>query len=276
MDVSVVDRNGRPVPDLTAQDFTLSVDGKPRQIASAEFISIAATPEAVPARAAEYSSNAGAAGGRLIMLVVDSGNIGIGRGKTAFEAARRFIGTLNRADRVALVVLPRVGPQVEFTTNHALVQSLLEKVAGQGNDDLGPRRVTVSEALALQGNDRTAVRDVVARECSTEVATTLIESCLQRIQGEAGQLLLSLRERSRNSLVILRAPVRQDGHGQYAEDDRPAVRGHAARFASPTSRGSAPAPRPRRSFSTSCSSTTPRSMPRPSGCRRRRRRTGTS
>ena len=63
VDVSVVDRNGRPVPDLTAQDFTLLVDGKPRQIASAEFISIAATPEAVPARSLEYSSNAGAAGG---------------------------------------------------------------------------------------------------------------------------------------------------------------------------------------------------------------------
>ena len=204
VDVSVVDRNGRPVPDLTAQDFTLSVDGKPRQIASAEFISIAATPEAAPARTVEYSSNAGAAGGRLIMLVVDGESIGIGRGKSAFEAARRFIGTLNRADRVALVVLPRVGPQVEFTANHALVQSLLDKVAGQGTDDQGPRRVGLSEALALQGNDRTVARDVVARECGTEVAITLLESCLQRIQGEASQLLLSVRERSRNSLVVLR------------------------------------------------------------------------
>jgi VWFA-related protein len=204
VDVSVVDKNGRPVPDLTAQDFTLSVDGKPRQIASAEFISIAATPEAGPARTAEYSSNAGAAGGRLIMLVVDSESIGIGRGKTAFDAARRFIGALNRADRVALVVLPNVGPQVEFTTNHALVQSLLDMVAGHATDDLGPRRVGLSEALALQGNDRTVARDVVARECGTETATTLIDSCLQRIQGEAAQLLMSVRERSRNSLVVLR------------------------------------------------------------------------
>ena len=204
VDVSVVDRNGRPVPDLTAQDFTLSVDGKPRQIASAEFISIAATPEAAPARTVEYSSNAGAAGGRLIMLVVDAESIGIGRGKAALEAARRFIGTLNRADRVALVVLPNFGPQVEFTTNHALVQSLLGKVAGHGTDDLGPRRVSLSEALALQGNDRTTARDVVARECGTETATTLVDSCLQRIQGEAAQLLLLARERSRNSLVVLR------------------------------------------------------------------------
>jgi hypothetical protein len=72
VDVSVIDRNGRPVPDLTSQDFTLSVDGKPRQIAAAEFISIAAAPAAEPARTVEYSSNVGAAGGRLIMLVVDA------------------------------------------------------------------------------------------------------------------------------------------------------------------------------------------------------------
>ena len=204
VDVSVVDRNGRPVPDLTPQDFSLSVDGKPRTIASAEFISIAATADTVPARSVEYSSNAGAATGRLIMLVVDADNIGIGRGKTAVDAARRFIGTLNRADRVALVVLPGVGPQVEFTTNHALVQSMLDKVAGHGTDELGPRRVGLSEALALQGGDRTAVRDIVSRECGADPAPTLIESCLQRIQGEASQLLMSARERSRNSLVALR------------------------------------------------------------------------
>jgi VWFA-related protein len=204
VDVSVVDKDGRPVADLAAQDFTLSVDGRPRRIASAEFVSIANTVEPAPVRAAEYSSNAGAAGGRLIMLVVDADSIGIGRGKSALEAARRFVGTLNRADRVALVVLPGGGPQLEFTTNHALVQSLLAKVAGRGTDELGPRRIGLSEALALQGNDRTATREVVARECGADAAPTLIESCMQRILSEAGQLLMSVRERTRNSLVALR------------------------------------------------------------------------
>jgi VWFA-related protein len=204
VDVSVVDKDGRPVADLAAQDFTLSVDGRPRRIASAEFVPIVSSVEPAPARAVEYSSNAGAAGGRLVMLVVDADSIGIGRGKTALEAARRFVGTLNPADRVALVVLPGVGPQAEFTTNHALVQSLLGKVAGRGTDGLGPRRIGLSEALALQGNDRTATREVVARECGADPAPTLIESCMQRILGEAGELLMSVRERSRNSLVSLR------------------------------------------------------------------------
>jgi VWFA-related protein len=204
VDVSVVDKSGSPVSTLTAQDFALTVDGKSRRIASAEFISIAETVDAAPARLVEYSSNAGAAGGRLIMIVVDAENIGIGRGKTAFESARRFVGTLNRADRVALVVLPGVGPQLEFTTNHALVQSQLARVAARGTDELGPRRIGLSEALALEGNERTAIRDVVARECGGDPAPTLIESCMQRMQGEAASLLMSARERSRNSLIALR------------------------------------------------------------------------
>ena len=206
VDVSVIDKNGSPVSTLTADDFTLSVDGKPRRIGSAEFISIVDTPvaETAAAKPVEYSSNAGAAGGRLIMLVVDSEGIGIGRGKTAFEAARRFVATLNRADRVALVVLPALGPQLEFTTNHDLVQSLLARVAARGTDELGPRRIGLAEALALEGTDRTGVRDVVARECGADPAPTLIESCMQRIQGEGAALLMSVRERSRNSLFALR------------------------------------------------------------------------
>src|SRR5688572_20262521 len=42
VDVNVIDRNGRPVRDLGAADFTLSVDGRPRKIASAQFISVTA------------------------------------------------------------------------------------------------------------------------------------------------------------------------------------------------------------------------------------------
>jgi VWFA-related protein len=204
VDVSVVDKNGSPVSDLTVEDFTLSVDGRSRRIASAQFISIVESAEPAPPRQVEYSSNAGAAGGRLIMLVIDAENIGIGRGKTAFEAARRFIGTLNRADRVALIVLPGVGPQLEFTTNHALVQSMLATVAARGTDEFGPRRIGLAEALALEGGDRSGIRDIVSRECGADPAPTLIESCMQRMQGEAAGLLMSARERSRNSLFALR------------------------------------------------------------------------
>src|SRR6188472_1530743 len=94
VDVNVLDKSGRPVSDLAVDDFTLTVDGKPRRVASAQFISVERAIETAPPKPLEYTSNAGAAGGRLIMLVIDAGNIGAGRGKPAIDAARRFLATL--------------------------------------------------------------------------------------------------------------------------------------------------------------------------------------
>lgn len=203
VDVSVVDKTGRQVSDLTAQDFTLSVDGRARRIASAQFISIQRAIEEPP-QPVEYSSNAGAAAGRLIMLVVDSENIGAGRGKGAIDAARRFLGTLNRADRVALIVLPGLGPQLEFTSNHAMVQAMLVNVVGQATDDIGPKRVGISEAIAIQRNDRLVTEEVLSRECSLNPSPTFAQGCMQQITAEADQLLTIARFRTRNSLVALR------------------------------------------------------------------------
>src|SRR5436190_4233006 len=125
VDVNVVDKDGRPVTDLGAEDFTLMVDGKPRRIASAQFISVDRAIDSAPPKPMEYATNAGTQAGRLVMIAVDSTNIGVGRGKAAIQAAKRFVGTLNKSDRVALVTLPGAGPQIEFTANHAIVQTLL-------------------------------------------------------------------------------------------------------------------------------------------------------
>src|SRR4051812_32440371 len=101
VDVNVVDRNGRPISDLGGQDFSLKVDGKARRIASAQFIGVTRNVEREPINP-DYSENPKIAGARLIMLVVDQGNIGASRGKYAIDAARRFIGRLSPADRVGL------------------------------------------------------------------------------------------------------------------------------------------------------------------------------
>ena len=204
VDVSVLDKTGRPVTDLTAEDFTLAVDGKPRRIASAQFVSVERAIESAPPKPAEYDSNTGAAGGRLFMLVIDAGNISQGSGKPAVEAARRFVGRLNRADRVALVTIPGVGPQVDFTSNHAVVQTLLEGVVGQADDRYGPQRVGIAEALEFQRGDQRTIAAVVERECPPDPIAVMRDSCVQELTGEAGRLLSMARERTRNSMTALR------------------------------------------------------------------------
>ena len=204
VDVSVLDRNGRPVSDLTDKDFTLEVDGKPRRIASAQFISAERAIETAPPKPIEYDTNSGAVGGRLFMLVVDAGNISAGRGKSAVEAAKRFVGRLNRSDRVALVTIPGAGPQIDFTAHHALVQTLLERVAGQASDPHRAQRVGIAEALAFQRGDQMMINAVVDRECSTDLMSITREACLQQLTGEADLLIVAARDRTRNSMTALR------------------------------------------------------------------------
>src|SRR6185436_11384038 len=165
VDVSVVDKDGRPVEGLRAADFVLTVDGRPRTIGSAQYIATArdaVQPDPAPSH---YSSNAGSAGGRLVMLVIDQGNIGTARGKYATEAASRFISRLNPSDRVGLQTLPGAGPQIDFTANHALVKTMLQNIVGQSPSDHGSSKIGLAEALALERGNEQLIAEVVDREC---------------------------------------------------------------------------------------------------------------
>ena len=204
VDVNVLDKNGRPVEDLKADDFTLTVDGKSRRIASAEFISVTRAIESEPPKPYEYSSNTGAAAGRLVMIVIDSGNIAIGRGRPAVQAAQRFVGGLNRADRVALVAIPGSGPQIEFTSNHALVQTLMNGIVGQATGRPGPQRVGLAEALGIKRGDQSTIEDVMNRECGADPTTATRDSCLQQLNNDSDLLISLWRERTRNSMIALR------------------------------------------------------------------------
>ena len=49
VDVNVVDKQGRPIRGLGVEDFTITVDGGPRRVISADFVSQATEEEAAPA-----------------------------------------------------------------------------------------------------------------------------------------------------------------------------------------------------------------------------------
>jgi VWFA-related protein len=203
VDVNVVDSTGRPVADLTAEDFALTVDGKPRRIVSAQFITVARNTDA-PEPPTTYSSNAAAPGGRLILLVIDQGNIGSGRGKYAVEAASRFIAGLSKADRIGLATIPGAGPQIDFTANHALVQTLLQKVVGAQMQDERQARVGISEALAFSRGNEQVMAEVIDRECPGLRTPEEIATCRRELANDARTVFLSARSRTMDSLVALR------------------------------------------------------------------------
>jgi VWFA-related protein len=207
VDVSAVDGNGRPIPDLTAKDFVLRVDGRSRPIVAAQFIKVPSAADApIPAPPVHYSSNASTGGGRLIMIAVDRMRIATGRAKAALEAASRFVGTLNPADRVALATIPD-GPQVPFTADHELVQRLLTTIEGTAIASFGLYNIGITDALAYDRRDTRAMEMIEERECGVvsggRGGSSDVAICRGDVKSEALQVVADARERSRRTVFGL-------------------------------------------------------------------------
>jgi VWFA-related protein len=204
VDVSIVDKTGHPVTNLEAKDFSLTIDGRPRRIASAQYIP--AGRDSGPAEPVPdyYSTNANAQGGRLIMFVVDQGNIGLGHGRLAMDGIARFISTLTPADRVGLVAIPGAGPQIDFTAKHEVVRALLPKLVGQATPVESTHRVGISEALDINRGDEQTATTVAERECGGARDPNEIAACRMQITQDANVVYQTAHERTRNSLIALR------------------------------------------------------------------------
>jgi VWFA-related protein len=207
VDVSAVDDAGRPIPDLTAKDFVLRVDGRARPIVAAQFIKVPLAAEAPrPAPPVYYSSNANTTGGRLIMIAVDRTSIATGRAKAALEAASRFVSTLNPADRLALATIPN-GPQVPWTADHELVQRLITTIEGTAIPSFGNRNIGITDALAFERRNTSRMADVFERECglpnsggNQRGGSSEVVICQGEVQSEALLVAADARDRSRRTV----------------------------------------------------------------------------
>jgi VWFA-related protein len=207
IDATVVDERGQPVADLTPDDFTLSIDGQPRRVVSAQFIR-QDPPGPAPTLAGRrlpFSTNESAVGGRLILLVFDLEGIGIGGGRGAAVAARRFLDQLTPADRVGLVAFPN-GANVEFTTDRERISQALMRVVGRGTVfSIGTYSIGVREAFDIDRGDSAAAERVYRRECANENTEQGVEICRASVQSQARGTAVEHRQRAVHSVQTLRS-----------------------------------------------------------------------
>jgi VWFA-related protein len=206
VDVSLIGDDGRPVTGLTAKDFTLDVDGRPRRIVSTQYVSSVRESATPAASQATFSSNA-VGGGRLILFVVDRGNIAPGRGRQVMEAAGRFLGRLTPADRVGLVAFPGAGPAIDFTSNHSVIQSALPGLSGLTDTFPSSYRIGVSEAMAIAQGDRTMLNTVTQRECGNLPSAEERDLCIRTIVSDAAGMFSTINERTQTALTTLRSII---------------------------------------------------------------------
>jgi VWFA-related protein len=200
IDLTVVDRDGNPIRDLTPHDIVVTVDGKPRTILSAQFVAAVAesTAPAASARPSDYATNEPTAPGRLIAIVVDQDNIRQGGEKSAMRAAEGFLDRLTPADRVALFTISTPSRLVPFTGDRNRIKDALRHVVGQYSVSAGLHNIAATEALAIEDGDADVLEKVIERECGRGD-----RSCPQTVQLEARGLAPDVRRRADDTLRAL-------------------------------------------------------------------------
>jgi len=195
MDVSVLDREGRPVEGLGAEDFEIKLDGRVYPVKIASFVQIATRPVATVGPAAGSVGVAPPATAtapvpaapepaaqperRVYVFLVDDLSYSPMRGKNLFTAADKFIRTLPARDLVGLTTTSAtltVNPSMDRTA----VLEAFRRVVGLFSDPKAARPtqmgggreggfsdqpVGIMQALAIDRGDIGMLKDVLAMEC---------------------------------------------------------------------------------------------------------------
>ena len=199
-DVTIVDRDGRPVTDLGQEDFTVRVDGAPRAIASVQFVDLSRPGGLAAEPAPLYATNEGASAGRLIAFVIDEGSIRAGGGRSALRSAARMLDALTPADRVALFTIPGPSPRLAFTPDFDRIRAAFGRLNGRAPAIEGNRfTLNLSDALSIANGDRQALQEVMSRECAG------VANCETELTSEAQTMADQVRERTAASLNGLSA-----------------------------------------------------------------------
>nr|AGD93290.1 hypothetical protein orf512 [uncultured bacterium]AGD93323.1 hypothetical protein orf512 [uncultured bacterium] len=228
VDVQVIDRSGAPVAGLGPEKFTVTINGRPRRVLSAELVESrsATSMTAVERAAATAGPPVVPTLPRVVFIAIDCLSFDASASRHVIDSARAFIDRLPPTDEVGLFAYP-YGPKINPTTDHAAVSRNLATVVGQRHVPLTQFHLRPAEIVDLSAasssanaRDSSLLESVVVRECGDTPDDTCRRGLMLEItgaalyyegQGNAGLgMLRSLLEQltgitGRKTLVLLSA-----------------------------------------------------------------------
>ena len=187
VDARALDSMGRAIPGLGADDFSVSIGGKPMRVESATWVGAGAAPSISPLESgSSIPSDAAALDGRLIVFMfqkdLEPRRIG-GLMRMLFRA-KTFLDSFGPDDRVAVVSFDsHLKIWLDFTTDRAPVRRILER----GLLLESPRPIgDPVDAISLT---RTLSQAAGRRAYPVEQALRLIGEALQPLPGSKSIIL---------------------------------------------------------------------------------------
>jgi VWFA-related protein len=172
VDVVVTDKQGRPVPDLSAADFALSEDGVPQTINSFESVSVAVAPDDETSPERPFAStNVGPEPRRVrtFVVVFDDMHLSPNQALRAKGAVAEFLRRATGAgDRVTLIASGGgAWWNARMPEGRDALMAILNRLDGRYIPDSSPDRVTDFEAMRIEVYQDQDVALKVARRFSS-------------------------------------------------------------------------------------------------------------
>jgi len=205
VDVTVVDKDGKPVEDLAVTDFEVLISGRSRKVVTIDRLKYGATPataSAVPAGGDGRGQTTAPNARRMYLLAIDEHSLQAGSALAAINAAERFIDKLHPDDLVGLYAYPTGAAKSDLTTDHGAVRGALRSVKGLRMEPDGKFHMTLSEIIDVASGDQQVLRNVFQRECPSGGCR------LDEVRGEAISLAGFLEMTVTQSVGGLRGLVR--------------------------------------------------------------------
>jgi hypothetical protein len=136
IDFRALTDEGQQVTDLKADEITLKVNGKPRQIQSLSVFHGAASSPATGGSTlpAPYATNAVGHEGRVIHMLIDDDSIAPGREGELREAVRLLVAELAPGDRLG-VLTTQGTVNLRPVDDPAKIKSAVDKIVGRGTSN---------------------------------------------------------------------------------------------------------------------------------------------
>src|SRR6266566_6507678 len=204
--ISVVprERNGRFVRDLTRDDFAVIEDGHPQQLSAVDLETVAVPhttwapllPLQLPILTSKAPVPASALRGlRLVLLFFDFTSLDPDGAARSLRAAEAYVGTIDSADRVAVVSLvAELQVQQDFTGDQRALQQALKRLHGLSR-------------TALEGNGNSSVDYQVFNDYQRLRSLRVLTSALAQVPQKKSVVIFAGNPGSDPDLVGIRATV---------------------------------------------------------------------
>lgn len=183
VDVTVLDKDGKPVPGLTADDFQIKLNGKVQPVRALSYVEVAEKAAPLVARDIApvvtgrrvVSNDAPNGEQKIFVIAVDDLSFPLEGGKRTLRAARGFVEK-QPADVLVGLTTTSGTTIVNPTFDHAAVTQALGRVVGSFIDPRRPLTVNgptigIAEAIEIvDNNDNTALQLALKRECQEDPA----------------------------------------------------------------------------------------------------------